>query len=195
MDFHTAAVLFGVGLAVHLVGVLTALFDAGGVWLVGISLMLAGAYGLSRSYGRWDIFKNTAAACVIAAVGMELTLAVWYGSGGGQQGRAPLERLLSSEALLLAVGWPFSVASVYFDRRVYLALYQASGLEYFKYAAQFARWGALLYAVGTPLYFAGVIFAVVGVSELKPPPGRGPRGSPPGGPPAEHPKRREEVGS
>ncbi|AFA39222.1 hypothetical protein Pogu_1195 [Pyrobaculum oguniense TE7] len=90
------------------------MFDAGGVWLVDISFMLAGAFGLTRSYGSGDIYKNMVRACAIADVGMELTLGVWCGWAGGQMGRRSLRGSPERRPFCLPVGWPF--ASAYFDR-------------------------------------------------------------------------------
>lgn len=85
--FHTAAVLFGVGLLTR--GGLNCSFRRGRR-VAGGYFMLAGAFGLSRSYGRGDIYKNMVRACAIAVVGMELTLGVWCGWAGGQMGRRSL---------------------------------------------------------------------------------------------------------
>lgn len=176
MEFDTAKTFFGVGLIVALVGGFTSFVDMGAVGLLGLVLTLIGAYGLSEHYGRRDIFNNMLIATIIAFVGSVVVALLILGSlvGIAITNPAALHNIWSIIGVLIAVWlglWVLVIVSTYFERKAFIALYEASGSDNFKKAADFVWWGALLFVilVGLVLFLVGAIFAIIGAFELKPP--------------------------
>ena len=174
MEFETAKTLFAVGLILGLVGGLVA--GAGGwlVGLIGLILSLVGIYYLSEHFGRPDIFRNYLFSFIAAIVGVIL-LVVFVAAYLLSLGRLlPPFDFLSLLLAFLPVWiafWAVVVASAYFQRRAYMGLAEAGGVESFKTAATLVWIGALtsVILVGFLIAFIGQIFAIIGAFKLKQP--------------------------
>jgi len=175
MEFETAKTLFAVGLILGLVGGLVA--GAGGwlVGLIGLILSLVGIYYLSEHFGRPDIFRNYLFSFIAALVGI-IFLFVFVVSYllSLRWINLPPSDFLSLLLAFLPVWiafWAVVVASAYFQRRAYMGLAEAGGVESFKTAATLVWIGALtsVILVGFLIAFIGQIFAIIGAFRLKQP--------------------------
>jgi len=81
-----------------------------------------------------------------------------------------LPLILALLPILLAV-WIVLIFSAYYQRKAYMGLAEAGGVEHFKTAATLVWIGALTFVifVGLVIALIGQIFAIIGAFELKQP--------------------------
>ena len=190
MDFETAKALFGAGLILQLLSWAPMGMDLGLVGLTGLILSLIGLHGISQHYGRPDIFRNYLYSFIAALAGVAILIAamviaaLMYASVDEPTWRhwmympvihPPIPstmRYMAMFAAVLAALWAIAIVSAHFQRRAYMGLAEASGVEHFRTAATLVWIGAwlVIILVGLLVMFIGGIFAAIGAFTLKPKP-------------------------